>query len=154
MCSLQFCILHLYINLLHTQIFFLKLITLQGHSRHPIFDCDYICMGGADLKHQMCKLQMVEHRKCLMWDVMLITAIHDYVAILKSMPHFKITDLIKFRLQQIKGVIEEQGSIMSSHVCACPPTEPLPKPHQHHFVDRTPHYWVKGKTSKKINHVF
>jgi hypothetical protein len=68
-----------------------------------------------------------------MWDVMLIIAIHKYVAILKYMPYFKTTDLIKFRLQQIKGVIEVQGSTVSSHVCACPTTEPLPKPQQTSF---------------------
>ena len=87
-------------------------------------------MGGATLKHRMCKLHMAEHRKCLMWDVMLNIDIHNYAAILKSMPHFKTNDLIKLRLHKIKGVTEEQGSIVSSHVCACPPTEPLPKPHQ------------------------
>jgi hypothetical protein len=73
---------------------------------------------------------MLEQRKCLMWDVMLIIATHNYMAILKSMPYFKTNDLVKFRLQQIKGVIEVQGSTVLSHVCACPPTEPLPKPQQ------------------------
>ena len=55
------------------------------------FFCDYnISMVGADLKHQMFKLHLAEQMKCSMWHVMLIIAIHNYVAILKSVPHIKL----------------------------------------------------------------
>ena len=81
---------------------------------------------GAGLKLQMLKLYLVEQTKCTMWYVILGTAICISMVIHKSVSHNRATDCLTIRLLLIKGVIGEQGLIVSHPVYNCPSIDPLP----------------------------
>jgi hypothetical protein len=82
---------------------FCKAHNTAGTKKTPYFVCDYICMGGADLKHRTCKLS-AEHMKRLMWDVMFIITLWQFWSLCHTS---KQLILLLFRLHQIKRVTKE-----------------------------------------------
>jgi hypothetical protein len=101
-------------------------------------------MGGADLQDHMFQSYQLEWKKCSKRHMKLFkrlfnATIHNSMVIYKSVSANKAIESLTFRLQLIKGLVENHGSPVTHLVYGRPSTEQPPKRlAKHHFLQRIP----------------